>query len=208
MERLKQIESQIEQAVENYKKSVDAIRKSDDPVFKDPEKQAYEITKLKQELQDEVYDLKAQYQAAAKVAIEEAEKAVALSTVAVGPFDKSVVDSRLDEFVADVALAYNDDQKQKAYDRLLYALKHFDRAKLMYMRNSLPGVLARIGDDKIAAKNLRALNSELQKLKTPEQERLDELRTLVDAGGDIAYRILKRTHTTFGNKPVNITEGS
>jgi hypothetical protein len=208
MESLKTIENQIELAVEQYKKEVSKILSSADPIYKDPDKVAFEIAKLKQVLNDEVNNLKAQYQAAADEAIAEAEKAVALSTVTVSQFDRNVVDSRLDEFVADVALAYNDDDKQAAYDRLLEALKYFDRAKLIYMRKALSNVIARIGGDKTTLKNLRALHAELQDIKTPEQERLEKLKVLKESGGDLAFRTLKRTHITFGNKPVDVTKGN
>lgn len=204
MERLKEIERQIEKAVEDYKKAVREIQTSKDPIYQSPEKQAYEIKKLRTQLDEGVAELRAKYQAEADALIAEAEKKAALSVVGVGESDMAIVNQRIDEFTADVALAYSDDDKLAAYERLVDALKFFDLPKLYHLRRSLPGVIAKIGDDKTVLRKLREMNDELRKINTAEQERLDELRELKRAGGDIAYRTFKLVE---GRAYTDITQG-
>lgn len=204
MERLKEIERQIEKAVEDYREAVRKIRTSDDPIYNDPAKQDYEIKKLRTQLDANVAELKAKYQAEADVLIEEAERSAALSVATASDSDKSIVNQRLDEFTADVTLAYSKDDKLAAYDRLIESLKYFDLPKLLYLRRSLSDVIARIGDDETALRKLRELNAELQKINTSEQERIEELRELKRAGGDIAYRTFKLTE---GRAHTDITQG-
>lgn len=204
MERLQRIERDIERAVETYKRGVQAIKTSDDPIYNDPAKQDYEIKKLRTQLDEGVAELRAKYQAEADAAIEEAEKRAAISVTGVGESDKVIVNQRVAEFIADVALAYSNDDKLAAYDRLVDALRFFDRAKLYHLRRSLPDIVAKIGDDKTVLRKLRELNSGLQEINTAEQERLDELRELKRAGGDIAYRTFKLTE---GRALSDITQG-
>lgn len=204
MERLKEIERQIERAVEDYRKAVREIRTSDDPIYNDPAKQDYEIKKLRTQLDEGVAELRAKYQAEADALIAEAEKKAALSVVGVGESDMAIVNQRIDEFTADVALAYSTDDKLAAYERLVDALKFFDLPKLYHLRRSLPGVISKVGDDRTILRKLRELNSALQELHTPEQERLAELRELKRAGGDIAYMTLRLTE---GRAHTDITQG-
>lgn len=204
MDKLHQIEKEIERAVESYKKAVREIQTSKDPIYQSPEKQEYEISKLREQLDANVAELKAKYQAEADVLIEEAERSAALSVTATSDSDKSIVNQRLDEFTADVTLAYSKDDKLAAYDRLIESLKYFDLPKLLYLRRSLSDVIARIGDDETVLRKLREMNAELQKINTAEQDRLNELRELKRAGGDIAYRNFKIIET---RKYGDITSG-
>ena len=195
---------EIENAVKKFRSGVERIQNSDHPQYRDPLVKQYEIKALRAELDAKVTELSNEFDAIMAAEIEKAEAAAKTSRFYVSETQKQQAQYALDAFVADVTLAYDDNGKHSAYNSLELRLEDMSAAELAHIRLQLPSVLSRVNGDEIATKKLRSLNDTLAKLKTPEQERLDELKAQKVSGADTAYRRLRVIHPAYSDYRDNI----
>lgn len=201
-------EQEIKRAVDKFRKKVTDIRESDNPYYKDKEVQEYEIKQHRAELDATVSELSNAFDAQIAQEIEQAEDRAKASRFYTTETQKQQAEHALDSFVADVTLAYDDTDKHEAYKTLERRLDGMEPAELAHVRLKLPQVLSRVNGDDIATKKLKSLNTVLAKLQTPEEERLEELKTAKRVGVAQAYRRLRFTHATYSHLPENMHSGA
>lgn len=192
-------EQEIKRAVDKFRKQVEKIKTSDNPYYKDKEVQEYEIKQHRAELDATVSELSNAFDAQIAQEIEQAEDRAKASRFYTSETQKQQVEHALDSFVADVTLAYDDNGKHEAYKTLERRLDGMEPAELAHVRLKLPQALTRVNGDDVATKKLKSLNAVLAKLQTPEEERLDELKTAKRLGADQTYRRLKMTHPAYSH---------
>lgn len=195
---------EIENVVKKFRKEVEKIQTSDNPIYKDKEVAQYEIKQKRAELDATVAELSNAYDKAIAQEIEQAEEKAKTSRFYTSEASKQQAEHALDAFVADVTLAYDDNGKYAAYSTLERRLDNMEASELSHIRLQLPSVLSRVGGDEIATKKLKSLNATLAALKTPEQERLDELKAQKISGADGAYRRLRMIHPSYNDFRDNI----
>lgn len=199
---------EIENAVKQFRKQVDKIQTSDHPQYKDPEIKDYEIKALRAELDAKVAEINNDFHATLKREIEKATPLATSSRIFITESDKRNAQYVLDEYVADIALAYDDVAKHAANEKLEARLDAMTtHGELAHVRQKLPEVLGRINGDPIATRKLKSTNEKLAALKTPEQERLDDLKAEKVSGADSTYRRLKMTHPAYSHLRDNQSNG-
>lgn len=199
MEKLNQIEQQIESLVANHQKLVKRIEKSDDPVFHDKAKRDYEIRLLEKELDEEVDELSRQYLQVLDELIEEEKRGQALKVNTVSTTGKSAVDQRLSEYIAEVVLAQGKQAKQAAFSQFLEHTQYFDANQVHYLQTLIPDAIAKLNGDKDALSDLRLLNQTIKEV-LPQSSRIAELENKRTSAGKISYnqyKIAKQTNSKF-----------
>lgn len=199
---------EIENAVKKFRREVEKIKTSDNPYYKDKEVQRYEIDQRRAELEATVAEQSNAFDTAITQEIEQAEKAANASRFYTTETQKQQAEHALDAFVADVTLAYDDNGKHEAYKTLERRLEGMEAAELAHIRLKLPQVLSRVNGDEVATKKLKSLNTTLAALKTPEQERLAELKEAKRIGADQAYKRLRMTHKAYSHLRDNQHSGN
>lgn len=195
---------EIENAVKQFRKTVDRINTSDHPQYRDPLVKEYEIKAARAELEANVAELSHQFDAAISQEVEAAEQKAKASRFFTTETQRKGVEFALDEYVAGLTLARDDTGKHIANNDLERRLEGMSAEELAYVRLQLPSVLSRVNGDPIALKKLQGLNEVLERLKTPEQERLDELKAAKASGADGAYRRLRMIHPNYNDFRDNI----
>ncbi|MGM8212121.1 hypothetical protein ACLIBH_04910 [Virgibacillus sp. W0430] len=200
--RLDNIELEINNAVEQFNKDVKAIKKSDNPKYKDRDVRDYELKALRKNLDKEVGALKKEYEQVSDNLIADASQKAARSSFA-SPANTAAIDTILDDFTADISLAYSDADKQQAREKLTNAIVNMTANEMAHVRRKLPSIVAQVSDE-ATLKELRHINSVLaEELKTPEQLELERLKDKTSAGGAISYNHLRLTHQLYADHQVS-----
>lgn len=194
---------EIEKAVKQFRKKVDAIRNSDNPIYKDKDVQNYEIKQHRAELDAQVAELSNAFDATIAQEIEQAEAQAKTARFYTTETAKQQSEWALDSYIADVVMARTDADKYEAYRRFEERLNTMDEGALSHIRLKLPQAMTRINGDEIARKDLLKVNDTLANLQTPEEERLAELKEQKRVGADMTYRRLKMTHPAYEHLPTN-----
>lgn len=194
---------EIENAVKQFRKKVDAIRNSDNPIYKDVDVQNYEIKQHRAELDATVAEITNQFNATIEQEIEQAAAQAKTARFFTTETAKQQSEWALDSYIADVVMARTDADKFNAYRRFEERLNTMDEGALAHIRLKLPQAMTRINGDEIARKDLLKVNDALANLQTPEETRLAELKEQKRVGADMTYRRLKMTHPAYGHLPSN-----
>jgi hypothetical protein len=197
MDFKQQLTKEVDTAVGKFRKQVDRIENTDDPRFAGREVKEYEIGKLKTELEAQVAEINAKYKEKAEELLAQSEARAAHSYFKPSMSDKEFVNSILDDFTASIALAYSDTDKAQAFSALEARFEHMTPEQLYAVKSKLPSVLQAVKDDEFSVKQLRGVNSTLSNLRTPEQESLDEAKSIALSSPDMSFRRLKMTHPTY-----------
>jgi hypothetical protein len=199
MDFKQQYTKEIDKKVSQFRKAVDKIEKSEDPRLDGREVKDYEISKLRDSLESEVAEINSKYKQEAQGLLEQRKSEAATSYFKPSTYDKEFVGSVLDEFTANVAFAYGDQQKSEAFRSLESRFEHMTPEQLFAVKSQLPKVLQSVSDEG-TLKNLRRVNSTLSELKTPAQEALEEAKMLAVSKPDMAFTRLTMTHSAFKDK--------
>lgn len=192
-------EQEIKQAVEKFKKDVRKIRESDNPYYKDKEVQDYEINALRDELDATVAEKSNAYDYAITQELEQAETRAKASRFYTTETEKQQTDYALDSYIADITMARTDADKYAAYSRFESRLDGMNEGALAHLRLKLPQALSRVNGDSFALKDLRKVNDALAALKTPEEERVTELKEAKRVGAAQSYRRLRFAHPSYSH---------
>lgn len=195
---------EIENAVKKFRKDVEKIQTSENPIYKDKELVQYEIKQHRAELDATVAELSNAYDKAIAQEIEAAEQKAQASRFYTTEAEKQQSQYALDNYVTDVAMARTENEKYAAYNRLLERIEGMTDGGYAYLRLQLPAALSRLQGDPIATKDLRKVNDAFAPLKTPEQERVAELKAQKVSGADGAYRRLRIIHPAYNDYRDNI----
>jgi len=195
--KLKELRSKSDAAVESFRKQVAKIESSKNPKFKDAEVKEYELAQAKATLDDTAEEITRQHKGITEQALSEATAEAAKSYYEVSGKDKQLVDHHAESFISDVALAQGDPDKQKAFARLESAMEHMSASQLSGLKKQLPTILGGVNGDKQAVRKLKALNSSLSALKTPEEERLAKVKVAAEESPQIKYNTLRLVHPMY-----------
>ena len=195
--KLKELRSKSDAAVESFRKQVAKIESSKNPKFKDAEVKEYELAQAKATLDDTAEEITRQHKGITEQALSEATAEAAKSYYEVSGKDKQLVDHHAESFISDVALAQGDPDKQKAFARLESAMEHMSASQLSGLKKALPSMLQGVNGDKAAIKKLKALNSSLSTLQTPEEEYLAKVKAEAGKSPHIAYKTLRLAHPMY-----------
>jgi len=195
--KLKQLRNQSDSAVETFRSQVAKIENSKNPKFKDSEVKEYELAQAKATLDDTAEEITRQHKGITEQALSEATAEAAKSYYEVSGKDKQLVDHHAESFISDVALAQGDPDKQKAFARLESAMEHMSASQLSGLKKQLPTILGGVNGDKQAVRKLKALNSSLSALKTPEEERLAKVKVAAEESPQIKYNTLRLVHPMY-----------
>ncbi|MDJ0332114.1 hypothetical protein [Planococcus sp. S3-L1] len=188
---------EIEKAVKQFRKKVDAIRNSDNPYYKDKDVQNYEIKQHQAELDATVAELSHEFDVSIAQEIEQAEAKAKTARFYTTETAKQQSEWALDSYITDVVMARYEADKYEAYRRFEERLNTMDEGALAHIRLKLPQAMSRVNGDEIARKDLMKVNDSLAKLNTPEQLRVDELKAQKSAGVVMVYSRLKMTHPAY-----------
>lgn len=201
-----EFEDQVNQKVQQFRKGVDKIQKSDNPYYQDKAVQQYEIKGLREKLEEEVAEINAEHNRQSEQAVEQAKDKAAKSYFTVTDNDRRQIENILGEFTADVALAYNDTQRTAAFTKLEYKLEYLSDNQLAAVRKQLPEVLSKTSDMGTVS-NLKKLNTTLAGLQTPEEQALADTEEQAQRAPDMAYKRLQMTHAAFSDLQKNRSTG-
>ncbi|WP_088006573.1 hypothetical protein [Indiicoccus explosivorum] len=204
---MKDYKNEIEREIAGFRRQVERIESSDHPRYNVEGARQYEIQEARRELDAKVDGLRREHAATMESEIENARKAALRSRFPVSNADKEAVEYLAKSFIADAKLAFSDVEKKLAYDALERKLQTLNVGAWAHFRLQLPAIFDALGGDEAIARHLRSLNMTLSRLKTPEQERLEELEAQQFAGVDLAYRRLKITHSAYADSRDNQNYG-
>lgn len=191
-------EKQIEAAVNNFKRRRKRIQESDHPIYNVEGAREYEIEQLRDEMDAEISRINDEFETALEPVLEQAKYEAARSRFYVSASTKEEVTYMVDSFIADASLAFTDKSKVEAYAAFEEKLNELDEAALSEVRLQLPKIAQALGGDKTLEKDLKVLNTTLSRLKTPEQERYEELQALKVHGVDMKHRMMKLAQRNAG----------
>ncbi|MCH4828076.1 hypothetical protein [Planococcus halocryophilus] len=201
-------EQQINKAVAKFRNDVDKIRTSENPYYKDKDVQDYEIKALRAELDAKVAELSNAHDQAIAQEIEQAESQAKTARFYTTETERQQTDYALDSYIADITMARTDADKYAAYNRFESRLDGMSEGALAILRLKLPQALSRVNGDEIALNDLRKVNDTLAEMKTPEEQRLDELKAKKRVGAAQDYRRLRFTHPAYSHLRDNQHSGS
>lgn len=188
---------EVDQAVKKFRRDVEKIERSDNPYYNTPGVKEYEAQQLRQELEKAVQGVETRFNIEIDPEIEQAKQTAARSFFTPTVSDKSLVADAVSELVADVTLAYTDNQKLEAFERFEIRIEQLEESGLWEVRRKLPEVLGAIGQDETITRKLKGLNATLRALKTPEQEVLSDLEQVKINGVAASFNRLKLTHIVY-----------
>ena len=197
--KLKELRSKSDAAVESFRKQVAKIESSKNPKFRDSEVKEYELAQAKATLDNTADEISRQHKEVTEQALSAATVEAAKSYYKTSESDKQLVDHHVQSFISDVALAYGDNDKEKAFTRLEGAMEHMSASQLSGLKKALPSMLQGLNGDKQAVRKLKVLNTSLSALKTPEEERLAEVKEAAEKSPHIAYKTLRLAHPMYKN---------
>ena len=195
--KLKQLRNQSDSAVESFRTQVAKIENSKNPKFKDAEVKEYELAQAKATLDDTAEEITRQHKGITEQALSAATVDAAKSYYKLGDGDKQLVQHHAESFTSDVALAQGDSDKEKAFTRLEGAMEHMSAAQLSGLKKQLPTMLGGVNGDKQGIRKLKALNSSLSALKTPEEDQLAKVREAAEESPQIKYNTLRLAHPMY-----------
>lgn len=202
-QQLNQIETKIEMAVNKFNKDVKEIRESDHPKYNDQAVRDYDLRQIRQQLDEEVDGLKAEYKQIADGLLAEAERKAARSSFQ-SPANTAAIDTVLADFAADVALAYSEHDKQAAYKKLSSAIANMDINEMAHVRRKLPAIIGQASDE-ATVKQLRHINSVLsEELKTPERLEYERLKERTSDQGALSYNTLRLTNRLYADHQASV----
>lgn len=205
---MNQHEQEIKRAVDQFRNKVNEINTSDNPIYKDEEVRQFYVKQHRAELDAKVAELSNQFDATITQEIEQAEAQAKTARFYTPQAEKEQVAYALESYTADVVMARTDNDKYEAYNRLLDRIEGMSDGGYAFLRLQLPAALSRVNGDEIATKDLRKVNDAFAELKTPEEERLDELKAAKRLGADQAYKRLRFTHPAYSHLRDNQHSGS
>ena len=194
---LTQFERELNEKVGQFRKKAEAVRNDENPI-NTAEVKEYQTRKLREELESEVQRINEAYKKAVKKELELAKEAAAKSYFYVSELDKPLVNHKLNEFISNVELAYTDEDRELAIEKLEEQLKYMNAPQLYYTKTQLPRVLQSITNES-TKKSLRRINHTLSALKTSEQERYDEVIAMSKRTPDYKFRTMKLTHPAYSD---------
>ncbi|MCM3087754.1 hypothetical protein M3557_07480 [Bhargavaea ginsengi] len=184
-------QKQVEAAVNKFKRSRKRIQESDHPIYNVEGAREYEIEQHREEMDAEVERINGEFEAAITQELERAKAEAARSRFYVSADTRADAEHMVDSFITDASFATNERDKIETFFAFEDKLNTLDEAGLSVVRLQLPKIAQALGDDKTLDKDLRMLHSTLSRLKTPEQERYEELQALKMRGVDIKHRMMK-----------------
>lgn len=194
------IEERIESAVNTYRNDVNRLIKSEHPQYTGNEAlREYEVNEMKQEFEQQIAQLSEEYKTASESLLAEYEGKALLSAHKVSELDKIQVNTLVSDFTANVTLAYGEEGRREAIREFKKAISHLTPGGMTHVRRQIPSILPLVKDDAETVKELRGLNSLLSELKTPAQVAYEGVKSQAESGGLTPYRILKASHSTYGN---------
>ena len=199
---------EVDNAVKQFRKTVDRINTSDHPQYRDPLVKEFEVKAAKAELDAKVQELSNVFEQTIAQEIDRAEVEAKASRFYAPQAEKDQVAYAIESYTTDIVMARTDSDKYAAYNRLLERIEGLSDGGYAHLRLQLPQALSRVNGDEIATKDLRKVNDAFADLKTPEQERLDELKALKRLGADQAYKRLRYTHPAYSHLRDNQHSGS
>ncbi|MDY0409968.1 hypothetical protein ACFFIS_04740 [Virgibacillus soli] len=155
----------------NYKKEVERIKASDNPLMTD-EVKAYEIDKLDKQMREQSAKVEADYKAWKQAQIDEAKVRAARAVVKVAEDDREVAEQFVTRASLKLASAIGDTEKSAVVNDIINDIAHLTDAEKTAMQSKISALLSELdATDKhklvSAVQNIR--NSDLLAVKVAEQ---------------------------------------
>lgn len=191
--KLDELQGKADEIHANYKKEVERIKSSDNPLLQNPDVLRYELDRLDKEYRAQSAEVEEQYKAWRAQQIEESKVRAARAVIKVTDSDRTVAEQFVTRASLKLAAAY-DDEKGAIVGEIIEDIAHLSDAEKTAMQSKIGVLLSELeSSDKqklvSAVQDIR--NSDLLAVKVAEQ--LPHSVLTMQRIQDIAKRVVEET---------------
>lgn len=170
---LEKYEREAKQVYESYKKQVERIKQSDNPLLQDEKVRAYELDRLEQEYRKQSQEVEEAYQAYRKQALEEAKVRAAQASVKLTNKDKQTAEQFATRASLELAGAY-DDEKSEAVAQIIDDIRLLTDEQRTALQRHASELLTHVDD----ATDKRKLIDAIKEVRNPDLLAVEVARQL------------------------------
>lgn len=153
---LEKYEREAKQVYESYKKQVERIKQSDNPLLQDEKVRAYELDRLEQEYLKQSQEIEGAYQAYRKQALEDAKVRAAQASVKLTEKDKQTAEQFATRASLELAGAY-DDEKGEVIAKIIEDIRLLTDEQRTALQANASQLLANVNDATDKRKLIQAM---------------------------------------------------